>query len=497
MNLIGLDVPSIVHTHGFEVAWARVPALVQLLRRIGKQAMLVTVVSEYTRRFIDRALGTGVPVELLRTGVDLERFHPGVDGSEVRKRHGLAGRPVVVHVSRLVARKGQDVLIRAMEIVRREVPDAAALIVGGGSDEARLRRIAAEHDVRDAVAFAGEVREEALAAHYAAGDVFAMPCRSRWADLEVEGLGLVYLEAQACARPAIAGDSGGAPEAVVPGETGFVVPGRDHRVLAERLVELLGDPARARAMGEAGRRFVEANHRWDDVVARLRGYARPRLTPLPAGRAPGYTKTPHERTGGSRHGRHDREHVPRADEGSSGPRRAQGQARRPMVGDHLARVRGARPARGERPAGARDRARRPGRADLAQPAGMARRRHRDAGDRRYHRADLRHELASAALLHHRPLGIEGDLRRERRPARQGHEDQERAARSQEGHHLRPGGREARRLRDELGPAPGGGVQARRREPEGLRRAPRRRSSPRTSRRWSTRQARPARRRARC
>jgi phosphatidylinositol alpha-1,6-mannosyltransferase len=271
MNLIGLDVPSIVHTHGFEVAWARVPALVQLLRRIGKQAMLVTVVSEYTRRFIDRALGTGVPVELLRTGVDLERFHPGVDGSEVRKRHGLAGRPVVAHVSRLVARKGQDVLIRAMEIVRREVPDAAALIVGGGSGEARLRRIAAEHDVRDAVVFAGEVREDALAAHYAAAEVFAMPCRSRWADLEVEGLGLVYLEAQACARPAIAGDSGGAPEAVVPGETGFVVPGSDHRVLAERLVELLGDPARARAMGEAGRRFVEANHRWDDVVARYRG----------------------------------------------------------------------------------------------------------------------------------------------------------------------------------------------------------------------------------
>lgn len=271
MNLIGVDVPAIVHTHGFEVAWARVPALLQTLRRIGKRARLVTVVSEYTRRYIERALGDGGPVELLRTGVDLERFHPSVDDSEVRKRHGLAGRPVVVHVSRLVARKGQDVLIRAMELVRREIPDAAALLVGGGSAGARLHRIAAEHGVRDVVVFAGEVRQEALAAYYAAGDVFAMPCRSRWADLEVEGLGLVYLEAQASARPAIAGDSGGAPEAVLPGETGFVVPGRDHRALAARLAELLGDPVRARSMGEAGRRFVEANHRWDDVVARYRG----------------------------------------------------------------------------------------------------------------------------------------------------------------------------------------------------------------------------------
>ena len=270
MNAIDAGIPTIVHTHGFEVAWARVPGLIRLLRRIAARAQLVTVVSEYTRRFIVRALGPGVPVELLRTGVDLERFNPGVDGAAVRKRHGLDGRPVVAHVSRLVARKGQDVLIRAMPLVRREVPDAAAMIVGGGPDERRLRRLAAEHDVSGAVAFAGPVSEDVLAGHYAAGDVFAMPCRSRWADLEVEGLGLVYLEAQACARPAIAGDSGGAPEAVLPGETGFVVPGSDHRALAARLVELLGDPGRARAMGEAGRSFVERNHRWDDVVARYR-----------------------------------------------------------------------------------------------------------------------------------------------------------------------------------------------------------------------------------
>jgi phosphatidylinositol alpha-1,6-mannosyltransferase len=272
MNLLGakLDRSVVVHTHGFEVAWARVPVLLQMLRRIGGNARLMTVVSEYTERFIARALGPGTPVELLRTGVDLERFTPDADGSEVRKRHGLGSAPLAVHVSRLVPRKGQDLLIRALPMVREHVPDAMALIVGGGPDAPRLRKLAASEGVETAVAFAGEVPLEELAAHYAAGDVFAMPCRSRWANLEVEGLGLVYLEAQACARPAIAGDSGGAPEAVVPGRTGFVVGGDDLRALAARLVELLGDPSRARRMGAVGRAFVEADHRWDDVVARYR-----------------------------------------------------------------------------------------------------------------------------------------------------------------------------------------------------------------------------------
>ena len=272
MNLIGsnIDRPVVVHTHGFEVAWARVPGLIQTLRRIARSARLLTVISDYTSRLIQRAVGSATRIEMLRTGVNLDRFNPSADGGEVRKRHGLGGAPVVTHVSRPVPRKGQDLLINAMPLVRADVPDAKGLIVGGGPYEERLRRVAANHGVGDAVIFAGEVPLDDLAAHYAAGDVFAMPCRSRWANLEVEGLGLVYLEAQACARPAIAGDSGGAPEAVVPGETGFVVGGNDHRSLAARLIYLLGDPARAKAMGTAGRTFVEQNHRWDDVVARYR-----------------------------------------------------------------------------------------------------------------------------------------------------------------------------------------------------------------------------------
>ena len=272
MNLIApkMDLPTIVHTHGFEVAWARVPVLLQWLRAIGRSASMVTVVSDFTRRFIERALGEDAPTHLLRTGVDLERFHPGVDGSDVRKRHGIGGRPTVACISRLVPRKGQDQIIRALPRVLERVPDAAALIVGGGPYRERLERLAREKGVEDAVVFAGEAPENELASYYAAGDVFAMPCRSRYAGLEVEGLGLVYLEAQACARPAITGDSGGAPEAVIRGETGFVVPGRDRRALADVIARVLSAPDEAETMGRAGRAFVEREHRWDDVVARYR-----------------------------------------------------------------------------------------------------------------------------------------------------------------------------------------------------------------------------------
>ena len=272
MNLIGprLDRPVVVHTHGFEVAWARAPLMRQALRRIGRAASVITVVSDFTGRFIERAVGQPEKIHLLRTGVDLDRFSPAVDGTDVRKRYDIDERPVVACISRLVARKGQDQIIKALPAVRKRVPDATALIVGGGPMRKKLEAQARALGLSDAVVFTGEVAEQDLPAHYAAGDVFAMPCRNRYAGLEVEGLGLVYLEAQACARPAITGDSGGAPEAVVPEETGLVVPGAAAGPLAQGIARLLGDPATARAMGEAGRRFVEREHRWADVVARYR-----------------------------------------------------------------------------------------------------------------------------------------------------------------------------------------------------------------------------------
>jgi phosphatidyl-myo-inositol dimannoside synthase len=168
-----------------------------------------------------------------------------------------------------VHRKGQDTLLRAWPAVRAAGGDPALLLVGSGPADGRLRRLASQLGVADSVLFAGQVPWAQLPAYYDAGDVFAMPCRTRRGGLDVEGLGIVYLEASATGLPVIAGDSGGAPDAVLAGETGYVVPGRDVAAVADRISRLLADPAHARAMGEKGLAWVDREWRWDLVAQRL------------------------------------------------------------------------------------------------------------------------------------------------------------------------------------------------------------------------------------
>ncbi|HEX3965171.1 MAG TPA: glycosyltransferase family 4 protein [Trebonia sp.] len=261
---------AIAITHGHEAGWAALPVARQLLRRIGEHVDVVTYLGEYFRARL-----TGViPAEKLTRlspAVDPAVFRPDpAAGAAIRARHGLTGCPVVVCVSRLVPRKGQDLLIRAWPRVLARVPDATLLLVGGGSYYAALRRLADRTGVADHVILTGPVPFAELPAHYAAGDVFAMPCRTRRGGLDVEGLGIVYLEASATCLPAISGDSGGAPDAILEGETGYVVPGRDAGALAERIAGLLQDPAGARAMGEKGRAWVEREWTWDQAADRLR-----------------------------------------------------------------------------------------------------------------------------------------------------------------------------------------------------------------------------------
>ncbi|MCT9930120.1 glycosyltransferase family 4 protein [Planotetraspora sp. A-T 1434] len=255
-------------THGHEASWARLPLARGLLRRIGEGADVVTYLGGYTRRRLAPVIPESKLVRLA-PGVDTSVFHPGAGGDDVRKSLGLEGRPVVVCVSRLVLRKGQDMLVRAWPGVLRHVPDAALLLVGGGPSRQALQRAAARHGVKESVVFTGSVPWTALPAYYDAGDVFAMPCRTRLAGLDVEGLGIVYLEASATGLPVVAGSSGGAPDAVRHGETGLVVDGTSPAGIARALVELLADPARARAMGERGRAWIEEEWGWDRVAARF------------------------------------------------------------------------------------------------------------------------------------------------------------------------------------------------------------------------------------
>ena len=259
-------------THGHEVGWSMLPGARSALRRIGDSADVITYISRYTRGRVASAFGPRARLEHLPPGVDTDRFEPdSVSRAELRARYRLGRRPVVVCISRLVPRKGQDMLIRAWPDIRRRVDDAALVIVGGGPYAERLHRLVAECGVESDVVFTGGVPGEELPGHYAMADVFAMPCRTRGGGLDVEGLGIVFLEASATGIPVVAGDSGGAPETVRDGETGRVVDGRSHGQIVEAISDLLADPVAARRMGQAGRDWIRRDWTWDAHPSRLAG----------------------------------------------------------------------------------------------------------------------------------------------------------------------------------------------------------------------------------
>ena len=261
--------PYAVLTHGAEVWAAGIPGSARALWYACSRANAVFAVSRYTAARVRPAVPADVPLVILPPGVDTDRFRPDSSGREVRERYDLDEAPVAVCISRMVTRKGQDVLIRGWRQVLRRVPEARLLLVGDGPSRPRLEALAAEQGVAWSVIFAGEVSEGALPSFYAAGDIFAMPCRSRKAGLEVEGFGIVFLEAAAMGLPVVAGNSGGAAEAVEEGETGLVVDGREVDAVARAVTELLEDPARAATMGKSGRLRVEEDFAWPRVIERL------------------------------------------------------------------------------------------------------------------------------------------------------------------------------------------------------------------------------------
>ena len=266
----------IATTHGHEAGWATSPGARQVLRHIAGAVDVVTYLGDYTRSKLARAVGRRHTAKLhrLSPGVDTTVFRPGL-GGDVRRALALQDRPVAVCVSRLMPRKGQDMLIRAWPRVQHQVPGAALLLVGGGPSRGRLERLAESKGVVQSVVFTGSVDWPLLPAYYGAGDIFAMPCRTRLSGLDVEGLGIVFLEAAACELPVVAGDSGGAPDAVADGVTGHVVDGRSTDDVTSRIVELLKQPDDAAEMGQRGRAWVEQRWSWDVAVETLGALLRP------------------------------------------------------------------------------------------------------------------------------------------------------------------------------------------------------------------------------
>ena len=262
---------QIALTHGHEAGWAALPVARGILRRIGDSVDTVTYLGEYTRVRLARALSPAAAARMTRLtpGVDTSKFYPGAGGQAIRERFALDDRPVVVCVSRMVPRKGQDTLIRAWPLVLATTPDATLLLVGDGPYRSRLERMARHLGVDRSVVFTGAPSRAELPAYFDAGNVFAMPCRTRRRGLDVEGLGMVFLEAAATGLPVVGGDSGNSADAIRDGETGYVVPGVGVADLADRLKRLLNDPGAAKAMGEKGLAWVHREWRWEIVAQRF------------------------------------------------------------------------------------------------------------------------------------------------------------------------------------------------------------------------------------
>ena len=250
-------------THGHEVWWAKVFPFNLIMRRIGSTTDSLTYLGEFTRSAISKALTTksADSMQKIAPGIDIEHFR-AVDATALRQSLGLTNKKVIVSVGRLVHRKGQDFLIESMPQILKQVPDAHLLLVGQGPYRERLEKLVNKHSLHKNVSFIGRIQYKDLPSYICVGDIFAMPSRSRFAGLEVEGLGIVYLEASACGLPVIAGASGGAPDAVIEGVTGFVVDGTNTNQIANRAIQLLLDEKLRISMGSAGRSWIEKEWRW-------------------------------------------------------------------------------------------------------------------------------------------------------------------------------------------------------------------------------------------
>ncbi|MDP9224028.1 MAG: glycosyltransferase family 4 protein [Actinomycetota bacterium] len=249
-----------VIAHGAElIAPGATPGVSRRVSAALAGADLILPVSHHTAEKVGALLikhGRSLPrIEVLRPRVDLTRFHPGVSTAALRKRLNIRdGTPVILSFGRLVPRKGNDRLLAAMREVRERIPSAVLVIAGIGPEERKLRHLArADHGV----IFTGRVRDVEAPALYATADVFALPVADRWFGLEMEGLGVVLLEAAAAGTPCVTGRSGGTPEAVLDAVTGFVIDAREGAQLVEKITWLLENPTHADQMGIWGRVHVE------------------------------------------------------------------------------------------------------------------------------------------------------------------------------------------------------------------------------------------------
>lgn len=255
--------PYLVFLGGAEVTLpGAIPGASNLLRHVLGNASMLLAVSEYTARAASEQVKGSVPAEVLRPPLPVDEYVPAdpAESAALKQRFGIDGE-LVVCVGRLVPRKGQDKLIDALALLRREFPRLHLALVGEGRLATGLYDRAQRRGVGERVHLTGALADRAVKDWLRAADLFASPCRSRWGGFEVEGFGIVFAEAALAGLPVIAGRSGGAPEAVAADKTGAVVDGHSAQQVAAALASLLRLPAeRRREMGARGRDLALARH---------------------------------------------------------------------------------------------------------------------------------------------------------------------------------------------------------------------------------------------
>ena len=256
-------------THGHEVWWSKLVPFKFAMRRIGNHSDVITYLGEFTRSAIAPAVGARTELAHIAPGINTEHFIPSTKPRDLLAKFAIENRPTIISVGRLVHRKGQDRLIAALPQIKRAIPDVVLIIVGEGPRGDYLRGLVKKLDLEANVIFVGRIHYDELPRYLNMADIFVMPSRSRFFGLEVEGLGIVYLEASACGLPVIAGDSGGAPDAVLVGETGYVVAGNNLAAIATSVIELLSDRALMDRLGKRGREWAVSDWNWNSWGARF------------------------------------------------------------------------------------------------------------------------------------------------------------------------------------------------------------------------------------
>ena len=274
LGIVGpyLDLPYDVVLHGAEVTVpGRLPVSRAVLGRVLRNSRHVIAAGGYPAREANRAARCELPMTVVPPGVDTLRFVPLGEAQRdvARKKFGVGvDSDVVLGLSRLVPRKGFDVLIEAMAAIAKANPNAVLVIAGKGRDRKRLERLAEKTGAP--VKFLGRVPDEDLPELFGCVDVMSMMCRNRWLGLEQEGFGIVFLEAAACGVPQVAGDSGGAAEAVADGVTGIVLADpRDVAAAALSINDLLVDHEKRASMGAAARERAVAEFSYELLARRL------------------------------------------------------------------------------------------------------------------------------------------------------------------------------------------------------------------------------------